>query len=175
MTALRTALLVLLLAPVTGSTAAAQIRLGTWVFAAGGGAMSGDAYTAAGTTGQSVIGRSTSATYVASAGFWGDGGTILEVEDPVPSGLPMEFVLGQNYPNPFNPATSIPYELPVASDVTLSVCDILGREVSVVVKARNEAGAHTVTFDASALSSGIYLYVLRAGDFVAVKKLVVVK
>jgi len=175
MTALRKVLLILLFASVTGSQAAAQIGLGTGVFASGGGVMSGGAYIAVGTTGQSVIGRSTGATYAASAGFWGDGGTILEVESPVPVGLPIEFALRQNYPNPFNPATSIPYELPVASDVRLSVCDILGREVSVVVNARNEAGVHTVTFDASALSSGVYLYRLTAGEFVATKKLVLLR
>jgi hypothetical protein len=89
--------------------------------------------------------------------------------------LPTVFALRQNFPNPSNPGTTIRYELPVASTVRLSLFDILGREVSVLVTERREAGIHEIRFDASGLSSGIYFYRLQAGDFVQTKRLLVLK
>jgi hypothetical protein len=88
---------------------------------------------------------------------------------------PSTFALGQNYPNPFNPRTTIRYELPVSSNVRLSVYDLLGRELLVLEDGWKEAGAHEVMLDGSALSSGIYLYRLQAGETVATKKLVILK
>jgi photosystem II stability/assembly factor-like uncharacterized protein len=75
---------------------------------------------------------------------------------------PGSFLLAQNYPNPFNPVTTITYELPGSSDVRLSVFDVLGREVSVLVDERMEAGAHVIRFDGSTFASGVYLYRLQA-------------
>jgi hypothetical protein len=89
--------------------------------------------------------------------------------------VPRTFSLEQNYPNPFNPGTTIGYELPKSAMVTLSVYDILGREVSVLVNERKNAGSYTVKFDASGLANGMYFYQLQAGDFVSVKKLVVLR
>ena len=89
--------------------------------------------------------------------------------------LPNTFSLEQNYPNPFNPSTVIKYGVPVESHVSLTVFDMLGKEVSVLVNERKNAGVHQVTFDASRLSSGVYLYRLQAGDFVATKKLIFLK
>ena len=89
--------------------------------------------------------------------------------------LPTQYSLLQNYPNPFNPSTTIKYELPNSSVVRLSVYDILGREVSVLVNERREAGVHEVKFDGSNLASGVYFYRLQAGDFVQSKKLAVLK
>jgi Secretion system C-terminal sorting domain len=91
------------------------------------------------------------------------------------SALPTAFALRQNFPNPFNPGTTIRYELPVASAVRLSLFDILGREVSLLISGRMEAGVHEVRFDASGVSSGVYFCRLQAGDFVQTKKLVVAK
>jgi hypothetical protein len=89
--------------------------------------------------------------------------------------FPQEFSLDQNYPNPFNPSTTIKFELPKSSHVNLSVFDILGREVSVLVNERKDAGIHEVKFDGSNLASGVYFYRLQAGDFVATKKLILMK
>ncbi len=89
--------------------------------------------------------------------------------------VPGKFKLEQNYPNPFNPGTTIRFELPVASHVSLSVFDILGREVSVLVNERMEAGVHGVRFEAHDLASGVYLYRLQAGSFVNTKKSVILK
>jgi len=89
--------------------------------------------------------------------------------------LPNEFVLFQNYPNPFNPSTTIKYKLPKSSEVSLSVIDMLGRKVSVLVHERMGAGVHEAKFDGSDLASGMYFYRLQAGDYVQTKKLMVVK
>ncbi len=91
------------------------------------------------------------------------------------SPLPTGFALEQNYPNPFNPSTTIKYELPRSTEVRLSVYDVLGREVSVLVNERRGAGVHEVRFDGSGLASGIYLYRLQAGSYVQTRKLVLVR
>jgi hypothetical protein len=89
--------------------------------------------------------------------------------------IPQQFNLGQNHPNPFNPSTTIRYELPKSSEVRLSVYDILGREVSVLVNERRDAGVHEVKFDGSNLASGVYFYRLQTGDYVASKRMLVLK
>jgi hypothetical protein len=89
--------------------------------------------------------------------------------------IPSQFTLSQNYPNPFNPSTTIRYELPKSSMVRVSVYDILGREVSVLVNERKNAGAYEVRFDAAGLASAVYLYRLYAGDFTRTKRLMVLK
>jgi hypothetical protein len=89
--------------------------------------------------------------------------------------LPVRYALAQNYPNPFNPSTTIKFELPKASQVNLTVFDILGREVSVLVNERRDAGVYEVKFDAAGLSSGVYFYRLQAGDFTQTKRLLLLK
>jgi len=80
-----------------------------------------------------------------------------------------------NYPNPFNPITTFAYALPEDAHVTLKVYDILGREVATVVNGIQTAGYHNETFDASALSSGIYIYRFQAGNYSAVRKFTLMK
>ncbi len=86
--------------------------------------------------------------------------TSVEQDPEIASGIHLE----QNYPNPFNPETEIRWTMDVARKTTLRVYDILGREVAVLVDGVMPAGSHSVTFDASSLSSGVYMYVLSAGD-----------
>lgn len=86
--------------------------------------------------------------------------TSIEQDIEIASGIRLD----QNYPNPFNPSTVIGFQLSVDSDVDLSVFDVLGRRVALLANSRMPAGSHSVTFDASSLSSGVYLYVLSAGD-----------
>ena len=89
--------------------------------------------------------------------------------------IPLAYKLDQNYPNPFNPSTKIDYELKEASFVNLKVFNILGQVVTTLTAGKQEAGKHQVTFDASQLSSGVYLYQITAGNFVAIKKMVLMK
>ena len=91
------------------------------------------------------------------------------------SQLPTKFSLEQNYPNPFNPATTIAYSIPKESLVSLKIYDVMGREVAEVVNGRQSAGAYNVEFDAASLASGTYFYKLTAGDFISVKKMVLLK
>jgi len=88
---------------------------------------------------------------------------------------PTEYSLGQNYPNPFNPVTTIAYDLPVDEKVNISVFNILGQEVAVLVNEVQEAGYKTISFDASALPSGVYTYKIIAGAFTGVKKMLLVR
>lgn len=85
------------------------------------------------------------------------------------------FALEQNYPNPFNPSTSIKYTISERSNVSLKVFDMLGREVSVLVNKAQEAGSYSVNFDASKLSSGVYVYSINAGNYSATKKMMLMK
>jgi hypothetical protein len=91
------------------------------------------------------------------------------------SNKPNKFQLHQNYPNPFNPTTTINYTIPNSSLVKLKVYDILGREVETLVNERKSPGNYSVEFNASRLASGIYFYRMQAGDFVATKKLILMK
>ncbi len=133
-----------------------------------------------------------------SATGWivGDGGLIVATRTggvtevhPQPS-LPIAFALEQNYPNPFNPTTRITFQIPNIKShssadlefgnsnldiVTLKVYDVLGREVATLVSENLAAGSYETTFDATGLASGTYLYRLQAGDYVATKKLLLLR
>ncbi len=88
---------------------------------------------------------------------------------------PTDFQLEQNYPNPFNPSTTITYQLPTASNVSLKIFDVLGREVATLVNERQNAGQYQVRFDATRLASGMYFYRLQAGGYIETKKMMLVK
>ncbi|MBP1678701.1 MAG: Beta-galactosidase/beta-glucuronidase [Bacteroidetes bacterium] len=123
--------------------------------------------------------------YYASAGILNDVAERDRTSPPV--GMPAAFSLEQNYPNPFNPETRIRYSVPARSGagndagaavdgtVRLAVYDLLGREVAVLVDERKAAGSHEAAFNAASLASGVYLYRLTAGPFVASKRMLVIK
>ncbi|MDD5361726.1 MAG: T9SS type A sorting domain-containing protein [Ignavibacteria bacterium] len=89
--------------------------------------------------------------------------------------LPKNYELSQNYPNPFNPSTTIKYALPKDGLVTIKVYDLTGREITRLVNEVKQAGYHSVLFNASNLSSGIYFYRIIAGDFIQTKKMLMIK
>lgn len=103
--------------------------------------------------------------------FDGNGGLSNESDE----GLPTVFNLSQNYPNPFNPSTAIKFDLPETSIVSIKVFDMLGREVATLIDDRIQAGYHQLTFDASALASGMYIYRIVAGDYISTKKMLLIK
>ena len=94
--------------------------------------------------------------------------------------IPITFTLHQNFPNPFNPITTLRYDLPSDALVTLSIYDMLGREVTQLVNTTQEAGFKSVQWDAKdsmgrPVSAGVYLYQIQAGEFIETKKMVLLK
>jgi hypothetical protein len=98
-----------------------------------------------------------------------------DVEKDELAALPKDFDLSQNYPNPFNPTTTIDYALPQQSHVSITVYNMLGQRVETLVNQSKPAGRYTVNFDASHLSSGMYIYRFEAGSKVMTKKLMLIK
>jgi hypothetical protein len=100
---------------------------------------------------------------------------LVSVEDHSESNLPTGYNLAQNYPNPFNPSTQISYSIPNSEFVSLKIYDVLGREVTTLVNGVQSASNYSVNFDAGKLSSGIYFYTLKAGNFVETKKMLLLR
>ncbi|MDP2365141.1 MAG: YCF48-related protein, partial [Ignavibacteria bacterium] len=113
----------------------------------------------------------------------GRNGTILHttnggatfIEEEKIDKVPTEFLLSQNYPNPFNPSTKISWQSPVGSWQTLKIYDVLGKEVATLVNEEKPAGNYEVNWNASNLSSGVYMYKLQTGNFVETKKMILIK
>jgi len=89
--------------------------------------------------------------------------------------MPKTYELSQNYPNPFNPSTKIKYSIPKDGLVTLKIFDITGREIRTLVSEQKTAGNYLVEFNASGLSSGVYFYQIKTGDFIQTKRMVLIK
>lgn len=103
-----------------------------------------------------------------------EGGSLLvSVKDDL--GIPTSFFVYQNYPNPFNPQTSIKFDLPFDSYVKVSVFDLLGKEIKILFDGKKEPGSHEIKFDASGLSSGVYVYRVQADKLVSNKQMILVK
>ncbi len=98
-----------------------------------------------------------------------------EVTEKTSAELPKETALEQNYPNPFNPISKFEMRIAKWCHVNVTVYDLMGREVAVLVDEEKEPGSYTVTFDGSCLASGMYLYRLTAGGFTATKRMMLVK
>ena len=108
-------------------------------------------------------------------GAWCADISSLVVDVPEPEERPRSHVLAQNYPNPFNPTTRISFQLPVAERVRLSVFDVLGREVAVLMDEMKSPGVYELQFDGTGLTSGVYLYRLQAGNTVLARKMALVR
>jgi hypothetical protein len=90
-------------------------------------------------------------------------------------GAPTDYTLSQNYPNPFNPLTKIKYSIPQSSNIVIKVFDILGNEIETLVNEEKQAGTYEITWNAAGLTSGVYFYHLKVGDFVETKKMILMK
>ena len=91
------------------------------------------------------------------------------------NGVPESFSIGQNYPNPFNPTTIIEFGMPEAAHVSIRVFNLLGQEVAMLVNEVRDAGVHTVAFDGSNMSNGVYLYVMETAGFTQTKRMTLLK
>ncbi|HEY6435246.1 MAG TPA: discoidin domain-containing protein, partial [Ignavibacteriaceae bacterium] len=89
--------------------------------------------------------------------------------------LPTSFMISQNYPNPFNPSTTFSYSIAKQSKVLIRIYDIIGNEIETLVSEEKPVGTYELTWDASNLPSGVYLYQLTAGDFIQTKKMILMK
>lgn len=101
--------------------------------------------------------------------------TTVDVEENIISSTPVDFTLSQNYPNPFNPSTKIMYSIVEPTQVKLTVTNILGQVVETLVNDFRSAGTYEVTFNASDLASGLYIYTLEAGSTFISKKMTLLK
>ena len=101
--------------------------------------------------------------------------TLVDDVESENQNIPNEFMISQNYPNPFNPLTTIKYQVPELSFVTIKVYDVLGDEISTLVNEEKSIGSYEVEFDEVGLPSGVYFYQLKAGSFVETKKMILLK
>ena len=97
------------------------------------------------------------------------------LDQEVEIAAPISYALSQNYPNPFNPTTKIKYAVPFDGFVNIAVFNVLGEKVANVVNSVHKAGNYELTFDATNLASGMYIYRMEAGDFVSIKKMMILK
>ena len=158
----------------------AQYKCAKGVFGNGGEIMQGSNYTISSTLGQSFIGIEKSSLRQIKNGFWYQAKTINTEVEQITDDLPKIYNLFQNYPNPFNPSTIIKYSIPNvetrhASSVQLKVYNVLGQEVITLVNEQQKPGHYEVIFDATNLPSGTYFYRITAGNFIATKKLLLLK
>ncbi|HEX9974954.1 MAG TPA: T9SS type A sorting domain-containing protein, partial [bacterium] len=91
------------------------------------------------------------------------------------SNIPTDYTLYQNHPNPFNSLTTIRYAIPTTSYTTLKIYNLLGKERATLVNEKQSAGEYEVQWDSVDLPSGVYVYRLEAGDFIATRKLILMK
>jgi len=165
--------------------ASAQVILKAGVFGSGGGEIAGGTYLMDATLGQ-VFGHVSHSLYtVHGTGFWfiqTGKAVIVSSEDNGEPGMeiPDQFELDQNYPNPFNPVTTIRYGVPEASHVRVSIFNMLGRRVKLLVNEDKNPGYYTVVWDGkstegSSVSSGLYIYVMEGKDFRDTRKMVLIK
>jgi parallel beta-helix repeat protein len=114
-------------------------------------------------------------TILSDMGAFGGGDSVQVGIDDYLNLIPKRLDLMQNYPNPFNASTVIRYSLPSASDVTISIYDILGRRVETLVQGEQPAGYHRIVWDASDLSSGIYFYRIKTGNYSRTNKMILLR
>jgi hypothetical protein len=99
---------------------------------------------------------------------------ITKVE-PFTIGIPTCCIISQNYPNPFNPSTQITYSIPKATDVTIKIYDVLGKEIAILVNERKQPGEYKATWNAEGVPSGVYFCRMIASEYVQIRKIVLVR
>lgn len=141
-----------------------------------GGFLQNDKISLTFSAGEAFSGDFNTSTLSFSSGFTSIFDGLLTTNEDINPDLPKEFGLSQNYPNPFNPTTNIEFSLPQRSNLKIDVFNSLGMRIAVLVDDDMQAGFHTVRFNASSYSSGIYFYRLIAdGNVISTKKMLLIK
>ncbi|GAB5410805.1 MAG: hypothetical protein BalsKO_31700 [Balneolaceae bacterium] len=167
----KTSLSGLILITFISITAQAQVLISPM-----GGFQKNSSISLAFSVGETVAGNFSSESFSFSSGFSGINDGVLISNELINEELPKEFQLKQNYPNPFNPSTNIEFSLPQQADLKVEVFNSIGRRVAVLVEENKPAGFHTVRFNASSYSSGMYFYRLIAdGNIISTKKMILIK
>lgn len=158
-------------------TLPAQTRISNGVVANGAALLSGESSQIVGTLGQATIATTADDIEKIHSGFWNQTVDIVTtVKGPPGQALPSKFSLHQNYPNPFNPITTIQFDIPKQSRVSIRVYNILGKEIATLVDEEKAPGIYTIQFDGGSLPTGVYFYRLETPDgFAATRKLMLLK
>lgn len=143
------------------------------VFTNGAGVSNNSGFIVNSNISQNFIGLSSNSSIVVGSGFFYGVNYILSVETE--EGLPTEYRLYQNFPNPFNPSTTIKFSIPEPNQVILKIYDIVGSEVTTLLNQQMETGNYSITFNSPQLASGIYFYRMISGNFITVKKMMMLK
>ncbi|MBN2089983.1 T9SS type A sorting domain-containing protein [candidate division KSB1 bacterium] len=153
----------------------AQYQLKWSVFGNGATTTSNTTHQLQGTAGQALIGVTQHTSLQQHIGFWYQIPQLPTSVETLSFEVPLEYRLEQNFPNPFNPATTISFALRARGEVTVKIFDLLGREITTLLKEELPAGVHQVVFDATELPSGVYLYRIQTEGFCQTRKLLLVK
>jgi len=151
-----------------------QYNINASVLGGGGGVIEGNGFRVVSTLGQTFVGSTVSTGLRLHTGIWHQYDIVTSVQR-VTDERPSEYRLEQNYPNPFNPSTTIGFALKEQSDVVLVVYNVLGQKVLELVNEELSAGRYEIYFDAGSLPSGIYIYRITAGNYAAVKRMILLK
>ena len=172
---LSTPLLALVAVVLSFDGAHGQYRVPRDVVAAGGGSSSGPSFRLSDTVSQTAVFIVNSKFHINERGFWYQIGYVATAIDDDILGLPRQYRLDQNYPNPFNPTTTIRFALPDPSYVELTLYDVAGHKVRVLVNDDLPPGEHRIIVDARQLATGVYFYRITTSRFTQTRKLVVIK
>ena len=153
----------------------AQYQIKRSVIANGAGSVSSSGHSVKSTLGQPAIGIMSNNIYSTYSGYWYFGDLYVSITDDSFLQLPKKYELFQNYPNPFNPMTTIRFALPKAGWVRLEIYTLLGKRVTTLLNEYKEPGVHKVNFEATMLSTGVYIYQIQAGQFRSAQKMLLTK
>ena len=155
------------------STSSADLYISRSVFGTGTGGGQNPDHFLNGTVGQLAIGKSTGVDWILQSGFWDSQQIPTAASDQAT--LPTHFQLTQNHPNPFNPTTTIRYAVPRASEVIITLYDLQGRQVDVLLHDFLDPAGHDLNYQANELSSGVYIYRMQANSFSKTRKFILLK
>ena len=153
-----------------------QTRISRYVFGSGITLISDSNKQINGTIGQAIIGVSENPFQNVNSGFWyPDNKITSDIFIVNENEFPVQYLLEQNYPNPFNNSTTIQFSLPELTKVTIKIYNILGREILTLAKKDMEPGTYKLNLTADDMESGLYFYRIITDEYIAVKKLMLVK